>query len=181
MMFHVEHHHKRVQTFKLFHVKHQLKEIKNCPICNSEKNTFWRKGEDHNVSHDEFKISECNDCGFRFTNPIPTEETIGEYYKSDNYISHSSTKKGIINKIYHKVRERAIKQKEQLISSLTQEKTLLDIGCGTGDFLGYCKENNWNATGLEPDGDARKLALVNNKVEAFPLEHLKKYHLHQKT
>jgi 2-polyprenyl-3-methyl-5-hydroxy-6-metoxy-1,4-benzoquinol methylase len=154
-------------------VKHQLKEIINCPICNSEKHSFWRKGEDHNVSHDEFKITSCDDCGFRFTNPIPTEKTIGEYYKSENYISHSSTKKGVINKIYHKVRERAIKQKEQLITSLTNEKTLLDIGCGTGDFLGYCKEKNWNAIGLEPDGDARKLALENNKVDAFPLDHLK--------
>lgn len=153
-------------------MKHQLKEIKNCPICDSEKHTFWRKSKDHNVSNDEFKITACNGCGFKFTNPIPTENTIGAYYKSENYISHSSTKKGVINKIYHKVRERAITQKEELISSLTKEKTLLDIGCGTGDFLGYCKQKNWNTIGLEPDGDARKLAKANNKIEALPLSHL---------
>ncbi len=153
-------------------MKHQLKTITNCPICNADKLSFWRKGIDHNVSSDEFKISQCDVCKFKFTNPIPTENTIGEYYKSDNYISHSSTKKGIINKIYHKVRERAIKQKEALINSLTNEKTLLDIGCGTGDFLGYCKTKNWEAIGLEPDADARKLALSNNKTETFPLEKL---------
>jgi 2-polyprenyl-3-methyl-5-hydroxy-6-metoxy-1,4-benzoquinol methylase len=111
-------------------------------------------------------------CNFRFTNPIPTENTIGEYYKSENYISHSSTKKGVINKIYHRVRERAIKQKESLISSLSRDKTLLDIGCGTGDFLGYCKKQNWKAIGLEPDENARKLALSNNNTDAFSLENL---------
>jgi 2-polyprenyl-3-methyl-5-hydroxy-6-metoxy-1,4-benzoquinol methylase len=155
-------------------VKHELTNIKNCPICNSEKHSFWRKGIDHNVSKGEFNIVSCNDCGFRFTNPIPTENTIGNYYKSENYISHSSTKKGFINKVYHIVRSRAIKQKERLIASLTKEKNLLDIGCGTGDFLGYCKLQKWNAIGLEPDEDARKIALEKNQIETFDLNHLDK-------
>ncbi len=156
----------------MFHVKHELTNIKNCPICSSENHTFWRKGIDHNVSNDDFKIVSCDNCGFRFTNPIPTENTIGNYYKSENYISHSSTKKGLINKVYHIVRNRAIKQKESLIDSLTKEKNLLDIGCGTGDFLGYCKSQKWNAIGLEPDEDARKIALEKNKIETFDLNYL---------
>ncbi len=155
-------------------MKHELINIKNCPICSSENHTFWRKGIDHNVSNDEFNIVFCNNCGFRFTNPIPSENTIGNYYKSENYISHSSTKKGVINKLYHIVRNRAIKQKERLITSLTKEKNLLDIGCGTGDFLGYCKSQNWNAIGLEPDEDARKIALDKNKIETFDLNYLDK-------
>jgi len=153
-------------------VKHQLKNINNCPICNSKNLSFWRSAIDHNVSQDEFKISQCSNCNFKFTNPIPTENTIGEYYKSDTYISHSATKKGVINKIYHVVRTRAIKQKETLISSFSSNKTLLDIGCGTGDFLGYCKKNNWNTIGLEPDEDARKLAKSNNNIQALPLDEL---------
>lgn len=173
-MFHVEHNKKLNTKLKMFHVKHELINIKNCPICNSENHTFWRKGTDHNVSKDEFKIVSCDGCGFRFTNPIPSENTIGNYYKSENYISHSSTKKGVINKLYHIVRNRAIKQKERLITSLTKEKNLLDIGCGTGDFLGYCKSQNWNAIGLEPDEDARKIALDKNKIETFDLNYLDK-------
>ena len=155
-------------------MEHQLTKISNCPICQSEKHTFWRQAIDHNVSKDVFKISECNSCGFRFTNPRPTANTIGEYYKTENYISHSSTNKGIINKVYHKVRQRAIKQKEQLINSISKDKTLLDIGCGTGDFLGYCKNKNWECLGLEPDQSARKLALKNNNIIAEDLSHLNK-------
>lgn len=153
-------------------MEHQLKEIEKCPVCGSENHKEFLKAKDHNVSHDKFTIVECADCTFRFTTPIPTEETIGEYYKSENYVSHSGTKKGIVNKVYHIVRERAIRQKEALANKHSSSKSILDIGCGTGDFLGYCKSQNWNTLGLEPDESARKIVLEKNKIEAKPLEHL---------
>ena len=153
-------------------MEHQLKNIDKCPICGSEKQHIVLEAKDHNVSNDQFKIVECDDCSFRFTNPIPTEETIGEYYKSENYVSHSGTKKGLVNKVYHIVRNRAIKQKENLAKRNSKGKSILDIGCGTGDFLGYCKTQNWKTLGLEPDESARKIALENNKVEAKELDYL---------
>ena len=154
-------------------MKHDLQHIEKCPVCGNENHNHWRSGIDHNVSKDTFNIVECNKCGFRFTNPVPSENTIGNYYKSENYISHSSTKKGLINKVYHVVRNRAIKQKEQLAKRYAQNKTILDIGCGTGDFLGYCKNQNWKTKGLEPDADARSLALKNNGVETESLDALR--------
>ncbi len=153
-------------------MEHQLVDIKKCPICGSENHKKFISAEDHNVSHDQFTIVQCSDCNFKFTTPIPTLETIGLYYKSENYISHSDTKKGVINKIYHVVRNRAIKQKEALAKKHSRGKSILDIGCATGDFLGYCKQQGWNTTGLEPDEDARKIAKSKNDVDALPLEEL---------
>ncbi len=154
-------------------MKHILENVKKCPICHSENYSDWRSAIDHNVSGDTFKIVECNECSFRYTNPIPSENTIGEYYKSDNYVSHSSTKKGVINKIYHIIRKHAIKQKEGYAKQYSDGKSILDIGCGTGDFLGYCKSNNWDVLGLEPDEDARILALKNNNVSSKDISELK--------
>lgn len=136
-MFHVEHYKINYKLPKLFHVEHQLKNIEKCPICENEKHLFWRKGIDHNVSQDSFIIVSCEGCGFRFTNPKPSEETIGNYYKSSNYISHSGTKKGMVNKIYHTVRKKAIKQKELLLSKTVKSETknLVDIGCGNRRFF----------------------------------------------
>jgi 2-polyprenyl-3-methyl-5-hydroxy-6-metoxy-1,4-benzoquinol methylase len=153
-------------------VEHQLKNIEKCPVCRGESQQDFLEAEDHNVSNDLFKIVECVACSFRFTNPIPTEETIGDYYKSENYVSHSGTKKGFVNRAYHIVRSRAIKQKENLAAKYSKEKAILDIGCGTGDFLGYCKSQNWKTLGLEPDQSARKIALKSNSIEAKDLGHL---------
>lgn len=153
-------------------MEHQLRNIEKCPVCGGESQRAFLEATDHNVSNDQFKIVECGACSFRFTNPIPTEETIGEYYKSENYVSHSGTKKGLVNRVYHIVRSRAIKQKEALASAYSKEKTILDIGCGTGDFLGHCKSKNWRTLGLEPDQSARKIALENNDIEAKSLNHL---------
>ena len=44
-------------------------------------------------------------CEFIFTNSPPNQEQIGKYYASEEYISHSDSKKGIVNSIYHEIRK----------------------------------------------------------------------------
>lgn len=141
----------------------------NCPICNSTTLSHVITCEDHSVSGEEFNIVACGACGFQFTNPVPSEEEIGAYYKSENYVSHSSSKKGIINRIYHLVRWYSLRRKVRLIRSLTHGRRLLDIGAGTGHFLKVAKEASWVAQGLEPDGDARALAKSLNGVDLQPI------------
>ena len=143
-----------------------LEEIKECPICNSNQFTLFKTCKDFTVSKEFFNIVSCQKCGFKFTNPRPTEETIGAYYKSDEYISHTNSKKGLINSIYQIVRKRTLKEKVSLINSLIPNKgRILDIGCGTGYFLKACKDNGWKISGVEPDEDARKLAKTNTDQE----------------
>ena len=62
-------------------------------------------------------------------------------------------------KVYHFVRSLALKRKLNLINSFsTEEKKLLDIGCGTGDFLQTIQQDNWMVSGIEPDENARQIA-----------------------
>jgi 2-polyprenyl-3-methyl-5-hydroxy-6-metoxy-1,4-benzoquinol methylase len=138
-----------------------LQEIKNCPICSKTELTLFKTVKDHSVSNEKFNITMCKDCGFKFTNPIPTEDTIGKYYQSENYISHSDTNKGIVNKLYHIVRKQALKSKVNLINSISKKGSILDVGCGTGYFLKACQENGWTVTGMEPDATARSHAEKN--------------------
>ncbi|MBS1576763.1 MAG: class I SAM-dependent methyltransferase, partial [Bacteroidetes bacterium] len=116
--------------------------------------------KDFTVSEMGFLIVECKDCMLRFTQDVPDMGSIGAHYKSENYISHTDTSKGLINSLYKKVRNITLKQKRKLIESITNKKAgrLLDVGSGTGAFANEMKTNGWDVTGLEPDSGAIKIA-----------------------
>jgi 2-polyprenyl-3-methyl-5-hydroxy-6-metoxy-1,4-benzoquinol methylase len=131
-----------------------------CPICSSNNIQEQLSAKDYTVSQNIFSIWHCNACTARFTQDVPGQDDIGAYYVSENYISHSDTKKGIINSLYHMVRKRTLGAKRRLVINETgiTKGAILDIGCGTGAFLNTMKEADWNITGLEPDTVARAKA-----------------------
>jgi 2-polyprenyl-3-methyl-5-hydroxy-6-metoxy-1,4-benzoquinol methylase len=131
---------------------------KNCPVCKSETFNSFLDCKDYTVSKETFSIVSCKACGFKFTNPIPELTNLGNYYKSEDYISHSNTKKGLISQLYHLVRNFTLKQKLKLVANHVSRGTVLDYGCGTGMFLNTCQNAGWEAYGMEPDSGARKIA-----------------------
>lgn len=140
--------------------------LKNCPICRKSSFKEYLKCVDFSVSKEVFTLQECADCGFVFTNPRPKEENIGPYYESKEYISHTDSNTGLISKIYKTVRSYAIRQKFKLVSKYSSGNTILDYGCGTGDFLLYCQNRGWSTTGIEPNKNARAV-LEGKKIEAI--------------
>jgi 2-polyprenyl-3-methyl-5-hydroxy-6-metoxy-1,4-benzoquinol methylase len=142
--------------------------LSNCPVCNNNKFSEFLQCKDHFLSKETFFILKCENCGLLFTNPRPDKKTIGQYYKSNQYISHSNTRKGIVNRIYHFVRSLNHRTKYKSISKIKSEGEILDIGCATGEFLAYFKKRGWKITGIEPDSDARKYAQNNYCLDVFP-------------
>jgi 2-polyprenyl-3-methyl-5-hydroxy-6-metoxy-1,4-benzoquinol methylase len=132
----------------------------HCPVCNSNDIVEVLTAIDYTVSHEKFSIWQCNACSLRFTQSVPDANGIGRYYQSAEYISHSDTKKGMVNSLYHLVRNFTLQQKKGLVikKSGLSAGTLLDVGCGTGAFLSVMKEGGWQVKGLEPDEKARGLA-----------------------
>jgi len=124
-----------------------------------EDNIIFLELKDQSVSGEIFQIVESEYNGILKTDPQPTEHDLPKYYLSEDYISHTDSRRNLLEQIYHLVRVSALKRKLKLINSFnTKDKKLLDIGCGTGDFLKTAKENNWNVVGIEPDENARKIA-----------------------
>lgn len=94
---------------------------------------------------------------------------LNDYYQSENYISHTDGKRNPIEKIYQIVKQYTIKTKWDLIKKHQNKDKInvLDIGCGTGDFLKYGNQkNNSNGVGVEPNDVARQKAQSKN-VEVF--------------
>ena len=94
------------------------------------------------------------------TYPQPSVESLGKYYESEDYISHTDGKRSLFEKAYHFVKSIALKNKLDLINSQQPKKgRILDIGAGTGDFLAVAKDNGWETVGVEPSEKARAIAL----------------------
>ena len=138
-----------------------------CPLCDSGMIADHFLCTDHFISRETFTIACCGSCGFMFTQDYPEESDIGRYYESAEYISHSDTSKGLINKIYHLVRQIMLHRKRGIIEKMTGLKkgTLLDVGSGTGHFAALMKEAGWDAKGIEINEKARTFA-----TETFGLE-----------
>jgi len=132
----------------------------DCPACHSGNIEFALTAKDHTVSHTDFDVWHCKDCSLRFTQDIPSIQDIGAFYQSASYISHSNTKKGLINQLYHLVRNYTLGLKSRQIKQFSglSKGRLLDIGAGVGAFAATMKKAGWNVTALEPDEQARKTA-----------------------
>jgi len=100
----------------------------------------------------------CTTCKFELTNPRPSFHEIPRYYQSNLYISHTNGSKRLTDRAYRIARQYNLRNKEKLIAKLSKEKTLLDVGCGTGEFLAHMLQKNWMADGVEPSPDANQKA-----------------------
>lgn len=147
----------------------------SCPLCKGSRIAKRFTCKDHFATNEEFEVHECRDCGFVFTQGIPDEKEIGRYYESQTYISHSNTKKGLLNKVYHCVRAIMLRKKVNLIERLTLLKngSILDYGAGTGYFARAMEKTGWDVTAIEKSPHARELAQKEFGFRMFPEEHLK--------
>ena len=114
--------------------------------------------KDHSVSGETFELYKDESLDLLLTHPKPALSALGKYYESEDYISHTDSKRGLFEKLYHFVKAIALKNKVKLIGSQANFGNLLDIGAGTGDFLATAKASSWNTTGVEPSEKARKIA-----------------------
>ncbi len=151
----------------------------NSPLSESILSSFLQC-KDHTVSRETFFILKDETLEILITSPKPNDEELSKYYESEDYISHTDSNKTFIDKIYQKAKNYAIKKKVKLIVSLSNQdkvenqksKTVLDIGCGTGDFLAACNKSGFLVSGIEPNKNARvraksKLGILTSKLDVF--------------
>ncbi|MEZ4757649.1 MAG: methyltransferase domain-containing protein [Flavobacteriales bacterium] len=142
--------------------------LPHCPICRS---TTFRPGvtiKDHSITQESFQVVACSSCGFTFTNPRPLANELDRYYASDDYISHSNRSRGLKEHLYQLARRRAIRGKHNLIARYHPNGRVLDIGCGTGQFLAYLASRGYLVQGVEPSTTAREQAIREHALAVVP-------------
>lgn len=118
---------------------------------------LYLKTKDFSVSKEAFELHYDEALDMLITQPRP--ENLDKYYESEVYISHTDSKKSLVDKVYHLVKRYSLKKKLRLIESFeNSERTVLDIGAGTADFLIVAKNAGWKTTGIEPNELAKQNA-----------------------
>ncbi|MBR9844604.1 MAG: class I SAM-dependent methyltransferase [Algicola sp.] len=144
-----------------------------------KNNSVHLNVKDHSVSGEEFQLLYNEELDMLQTHPQPSEVELPKYYQSEDYISHTDAKRNLFERVYQFIKSIALKRKLKLINSFDLgDKKLLDVGCGTGDFLKIAKDNLWDVSGVEPNSKARTIANTKTENTVYDVDQLLKFEKH---
>jgi 2-polyprenyl-3-methyl-5-hydroxy-6-metoxy-1,4-benzoquinol methylase len=138
-----------------------------CPACSASDIADLFHAKDYLVSGSEFLVMKCNHCGMGWTVNPPPESRAGDYYASEEYISHTDRKESFSDYLYHIARSFMLGRKKRLVTKATGLRTgaLLDIGSGTGYFASFMQKKGWKVTGIEIDDKAREYSVAMSGID----------------
>lgn len=98
---------------------------------------------------DGTQIVECDQCGFRHLIPIPSEEELSHFYERQYFDAHKPTymKTDVAEDAYQSI---AYADRLRGFTRLTAGRKILDVGCGSGQFLAFAARAGWDCYGVEP-------------------------------
>jgi 2-polyprenyl-3-methyl-5-hydroxy-6-metoxy-1,4-benzoquinol methylase len=117
--------------------------MNTCAICNENKVM-------EGFSFIHYTVCICKNCGFRWLQPQPTDTELSEIYSDQYFLDEGDveiTEK--VNKLKSATADLYLKQLVEGDSSPPSESTLLEIGCGMGDFLLEAHSKGFKVYGLE--------------------------------
>jgi len=134
-----------------------MKKITECPICGNAVFDLFLTCTDFTTSNEQFTLQRCRQCTFVLTNPRPDDSDLEKYYESEKYISHTGKSYALFDSAYLIVRRFTLRWKTRMVAQY-QPSSVLDYGCGTGEFLEACQAMGWDCVGVEPSNKAKSRA-----------------------
>jgi 2-polyprenyl-3-methyl-5-hydroxy-6-metoxy-1,4-benzoquinol methylase len=156
-----------------------------CPLCGeADSSTVYSHVHDHyNGLAGDFAVVRCRSCGFVYTNPRPTEDTIGHFYPdSAGYFSPAAPQdpgpmdilfesyladvlgypstggdRPFLSKVLRPYC--ALRAKITGIPPFVSGGRLLDVGCSYGRYLSKMAAYGWSVYGIEPHAAAAEVAM----------------------
>ncbi len=146
---------------------HQEMNNISCHACHGDDVVKLFDVTDYFLTAESFEIHGCSRCGLLMTLPQPSAELLPSYYQSKEYLSHNNKSNSLFEGLYRAARLIMNRSKVSILNRYSQIGTVLDIGCGTGEFLAACKKKRWNSFGIEPNKAARQYAISKHGLQIF--------------
>ncbi len=108
-----------------------------CPRCGAEPIPFA-------VDYQGFQLCRCQKCQIQFLNPRPTFSQLGEKVYGDAYFESKP----------EPISEPQMHQFSHQLAAFSRllgrdRGTLLDVGCGKGEFLQFAMDRGWEVAGTD--------------------------------
>lgn len=132
--------------------KEIFSQLNYCKVCGSQDFNLLLERPDGQP------IVSCNYCGFTFLKYIPTSSNIHKLY-NENYYSNEEIY-GYRGSYYEEEKSNMFLPRLEWINKSSvygNDRRLLDIGCGDGEFLSYAREAGWKVYGVEISKDGYDL------------------------
>lgn len=113
-----------------------------CPLCGSERHALV-------AAADDSRLVRCRPCGLLYKDPLPAEGVRRHYedvYVQDAVSAHIDR------------RRRALFEHFLVDVRPFGQGRLLDVGCGSGEFLALARAHGWSAQGIEMTESGAALA-----------------------
>jgi SAM-dependent methyltransferase len=121
--------------------------VVSCPVCACDESMLVTS-LDRRLKR--LPTHACQNCGLFFTNPMPTEADLKDYYsrlyRLDYQGAASSPKERHLRKRVTEANHRV----EHLLDLLPRNSRTLDFGCGSGEFVARMLSVGHDAYGFEP-------------------------------
>ena len=133
------------------------------------KNAADDLSRDRSSARSGFRIVEDQIHGFRRLDPIPPEAELSEFYESRYYdLLRKGNRAPDLQRIMQGgnaaaeevewLREGPYTDIVDILEEVSPGRRLLEIGCGTGDFISFCEERGFKTIGTEPSQEAAERA-----------------------
>lgn len=136
-----------------------------CPVCSSTDTKYLFESQDthgrHVNSDEKFSIYCCKKCSAAFLGGIAIDDDYyRKYYDKGYYEVPSAGNKTLLNRVLQAMFSFSIRQKEKLMLKYSRTKrplSIIDIGCGNGDFLLRLPKEKFETHGIEINKDGYEI------------------------
>jgi len=111
---------------------------------------------EHFWDHNDLRVIECQKCGFKHLDPLPTDEALKKLYEEEfggKIRQGFSERKKHDEEYWNLAFERRLYTYNQFLSLSHTSSVIpriLDVGCGTGNLLNFFRKQGWHVQGVEP-------------------------------
>ncbi len=147
---------------------HIMKPPNICPLCKSTSPakffTSWNRHGRHDINKkDRFTVMRCLRCDVVYLPGIKTDNNYyKKYYDTGYYDGGLNTDGGILHKAVALLEKWSGKQKEKILLSYAPKREtklkILDVGCGSGKFLGSLNSTKFEKFGIEINEEGIQLS-----------------------